>query len=141
MKKIIYEDKVKTKVIVPEVPAVVERTIVKVPRTVWDCDYCEKKSGDRMAECFGCSKTACDWGCREKQLEEFNFSVGYPGCYDEPAFDDYRFEYFYLCKTCRENPPEKIKILMEYYRNLEDIWKEEKELTNIILDEIERIKK
>jgi hypothetical protein len=126
-------------------PAVNEIITIDVPRIVWDCDFCSRGSGDRMTSCLGCEKHACDF-C--KILEEYGFEVGDPGysgdCYsgnDTPASDDHRTGYFYLCPECRENPPEKIRDLMSHMRGLTDLEVVVKEITNIILDEIERLKK
>jgi hypothetical protein len=130
-------------------PAVNEIITIDVPRIVWDCDFCSRGSGDRMTSCLGCGKHACDFCLQKNKIfTEYEFEVGDAGysgdCYsgnDTPASDDYRIEYFYLCPECRENSPEKIQDLMSHMRGLTDLEVVEKEITNIILDEIERLKR
>jgi hypothetical protein len=136
---------VKRKEIITVVPAVTEIVTTPVPRIVWACDFCSRGSGDRMTSCLGCGKHACDF-C--KVFEEYGFEVGDAGysgdCYsgnDAPASDDYRTAWFNLCPSCKETPPEKIQDLMGHMRGLTDLEVVVKEITNIILDEIERLKK
>jgi hypothetical protein len=128
-------------------PAVNEIITINVPRIVWDCDFCARRSGDRMQSCLGCGKHACDI-CARDDFKGYEFEVGDPGysgdsysCYDTPASDDHRVEYFHLCPECRENPPEKIQDLVSHMTGLTDLEVVVKEITNVILDEIERLKK
>jgi len=131
------------------VPAVNEVITIDAPRIVWDCDFCARGSGDRMYSCLGCGKHACDFCRKDKEFfKEYEFEVGEPGysgdCYsrnDYPASDDYRVEYFHLCPDCRGSPPEKIQDLMSHMRGLTELEVVVKEITNIILDDVERLKK
>jgi hypothetical protein len=150
MKKLIYEVKIKTRVLSPSIPAVVEAYKEYVPRTVWDCDFCEAKSGDSMCECLGCGKTAC-YGCAregnkngfenlEFEIGEAGYGEGYNPLEGRPESGDHKIDSFYLCKTCRESPPKKIGLLMRYVTNLEDLWKEKYELKTVVMNEIEKVK-
>ncbi|MCK9458682.1 MAG: hypothetical protein M0R80_03515 [Proteobacteria bacterium] len=131
------------------VPAVNEVITIDVPRIVWDCDFCARGSGDRMPSCLGCGKHACNFCLQKNKIfEEYEFEVGDAGysgdsysCYDYPASDDYRAGYFYLCPDCRKTPPEKIQDLMSHMKGLAELEVVVKEITNIILDDIERLRK
>jgi hypothetical protein len=130
-------------------PAVNEIITINVPRVVWDCDFCARGSGSKMTSCLGCGKHACDFCKRDKEFfKEYDFEVGVAGysgdsysCYDTPASDDHRTGYFYLCPSCRENPPEKIQDLGVHMAELDALGIVEKKVTNLIIDDIERLKK
>jgi hypothetical protein len=98
-----------------------------------------------MPECLGCGKTAC-YKCQDREtIEALCFEIG-DSSYDPYIIgahesDDFRQGSFYLCKDCRRNPPEKIKMLMKYVTNLEDLWKEEYDLKIVVMNEIEKVEK
>ncbi len=147
MQKTIVEKKKRTRILVPEVPAVKETYYEEIPRTVWDCDYCERGSGDKMSTCIGCGKCGCAF-CWDKVFERLYFEVGDPGldCDCQPSnsipeSDDYRIGSFYICCECKENPPEKIQYLMGEIVSLNVLHKAEEILSNKIIDEIERLNK
>jgi hypothetical protein len=76
-KKVIYEKKEKRRVVIPEVRAITEKYVEDVPRTVWDCDYCNRGSGDELPSCFGCGKHSCHF-CLDKVLQNTNLKLGKP---------------------------------------------------------------
>jgi hypothetical protein len=142
-KKVIYEKKEKTRILVPEVRAITEKYIEDVPRTVWDCDYCNRGAGDELPSCFGCGKHVC-YFCLNKVFTEHEFETGEAG-YDGdnisiPESSDYGFERIRLCPECEKLPPTKLLTLMGKIRVLDDVLALEKSSINEIIDEIERIR-
>jgi len=147
MQKTIIEKKTRTRILVPEVPAVKETYSEEIPRVVWDCDYCERGSGYKMSTCIGCGKCGCDF-CWDKVFEDLCFEIGDPrldcDCQPSnsiPSSDDYRIGSFYICCECKENPPEKIQYLMKKVKSFDRLQKATEIVSGRIIDEIERLNK
>lgn len=148
MKTIKYKTETKYRVLVPET---IEKYNVAIPYDTWECDFCNRKALDEYRSCIGCGRHACYFCLDKKMLEHMGFEIGIPSDYSGDnseywvdASDDHRYEYIYLCESCKQNPPEKIKFLMEMVSakrdNEKTFYKLLYDQNSLIIDEIAKLK-
>ncbi len=126
----------------------VDRIYKDVIKTVYVCDICGSKT-NAATTCLGCNRDFC-FTCADHYhdsdvMTHSEFGVGTPeDCWDggyEPASEDYRIIHLHLCKSCKENPPEKIRILIGHIKDLRAHKRLAYKTEDMIIDEIKTLEK
>jgi recombinational DNA repair protein RecR len=108
------------------------------------CDKCGRGySDDNCPTCIGCGKTLCYICNRDEDLEQIQLWVGIQEEYGDNYYiegsDDFDVEDFYLCKSCKENPPEKIKFWNKQ-KKIENLEDQIKKITQEMIMEARKVK-
>ncbi len=122
-----------------EVPC--KRPVYKIiKKEVNCCDICGQES-DRI--CLGCGRVIC-YFCDQEDLEIIQLWVGtqeeYGDNYHIEPSDDFDTEHFYICQSCKENPPEKIKFWNKQ-KEIESLEEQIKKLNQEMIKDVRKIKK
>ena len=134
-------DRVNTTPTIVDIETKVYKTVSK---TVDVCDKCGRGySDENCPTCLGCGKTLCYICNRSEDLEMIQLWVGtQEECGDNyhiEGSDDFDTEHFYLCRSCKENPPEKIKFWNKQ-KDIENLEDQIKKITQEMITEARKVK-
>jgi len=129
---------------IEEKPITMRTKIYKtIEKEVDACDRCGKAFNGDIPTCLGCGKVLCYICNRTEDLELIQLWVGtqeeYGDNYHIEGSDDFDVEYFYLCKSCKENPPEKIKFWNKQ-KDIENLEGQIKKITQEMITEAREVK-
>ena len=129
---------------IEEKPITMRTKIYKTTEKEVDaCDQCGKAFSGDIPTCLGCGKVLCYICDRTEDLELIQLWVGtqeeYGDNYHIEGSDDFDVEHFYLCKSCKENPPEKIKFWNKQ-KDIENLEGQIKKITQEMITEAREVK-
>jgi hypothetical protein len=129
---------------IPETILVRKKIYKEIEKEVDACDICGKAEQD-IPICLGCGKVVCYLCNRDHiYLDQIQLWVGEQeesgDNYFTPGSDDFDTEHFYLCKSCQENPPDKIAF-MRKQKDIEKLEDDIKKITQEMIKEARGVKK
>ena len=130
---------------IEEKPTTIKTKVYKTVNKLVDaCDRCGRAYSDtKCPTCLGCGKALCHLCNKDDELEHIQLWVGtqeeYGDNYHVEQSDDFDTEYFYLCQSCKENPPEKIKF-WNRQKDIENLEDQIKKITQEMIFEARKVK-